>query len=95
MPPLYLTQQLAKVRIRKGRLLVEHEGETLAHLPLGHVSEVVLFGNIGLSTPAIGVLLARGIDVVFLTVDGGLQGAPFRRADAARAAAQGTIPRLG
>lgn len=74
MPPLYLTQQLAKIRIRKGRLLVEHEGETLAHLPLGHVSEIVLFGNIGLSTPAIGVLLARGVDVVFLTEDGRFKG---------------------
>ncbi len=74
MPPLYLTQQLAKIRIRKGRLLVELEGETLAHLPLGHVSEVVLFGNIGLSTPAIGVLLARDIDVIFLTEDGRFKG---------------------
>jgi CRISPR-associated protein Cas1 len=71
MPPLYLTQQLAKLRIRKGRLLVELDGEQLLHLPLGHVSEVVLFGNIGLSTPAIGTLLGRDIDVVFLSEDGG------------------------
>ncbi len=74
MPPLYLTHQLAKIRIRKGRLLVEKDGETLAHLPLGHVSEVVLFGNIGLSTPAIGALLGRDIDVVFLTEDGRFKG---------------------
>ncbi len=74
MPPLYLTRQLAKIRIRKGRLLVEHEGETLLHSPLGHVSEVVLFGNIGLTTPAIGTLLARGIDVVFLSEDGVFKG---------------------
>jgi len=74
MPPLYVTRQLAKVRLRQGRLLVEHEGETLAHLPLGHVSEVVLFGNVGLSTPAIGRLLSRGIDVIFLTEDGAYKG---------------------
>ncbi|GAB4537445.1 MAG: CRISPR-associated endonuclease Cas1 [Anaerolineales bacterium] len=74
MPPLYLTQQLAKIRIRKGRLLVEQDGETLAHLPLGHISEVVLFGNIGLSTPAIGMLLAKGIEVVFLSEDGRFKG---------------------
>ncbi len=74
MPPLYLTRQLSKIRIRKGRLLVELDGEPLLHVPLGHVSEVVLFGNIGLSTPAIGTLLARDIDVVFLSEDGVFKG---------------------
>ncbi len=74
MPPLYLTHQNAKIRIRKRRLLVELDGETLVHLPIGHVSEIVIFGNIGLTTPAIGRLLDEGIPVVFLRKDGRYRG---------------------
>ncbi|GAB4396853.1 MAG: CRISPR-associated endonuclease Cas1 [Anaerolineales bacterium] len=89
MPPLYLTQQNAKIRIHERRLLVELDGEELLHVPLGHVSEVVVFGNVGLSTPAIGRLLDEGIAVTFLREDGGYRGSlsagltphvPLRRA---------------
>ncbi len=74
MPPLYLTQQGAKIRIQRRRLLVEREGERLLHVPLGHVSEVVLFGNVGLTTPAITALLRAGVDVVFLDENGAWKG---------------------
>lgn len=74
MPPLYITQQGAKIRIHQSRLLVELEGEKLLHVPLGHVSEVVVFGNVGLTTPAVGQLLDCGLDVVFLREDGAYRG---------------------
>ena len=74
MPPLYVTQQGAKLRIENNRLVVEQESETLVTVPLGHVSEVVLFGNIGLTTPAIGALLNQNVDVVFLKQDGTFRG---------------------
>jgi CRISPR-associated protein Cas1 len=38
------------------------------------VTQVVLFGNIGLTTPAIDVLLQRGVEVVFLTRRGEYRG---------------------
>lgn len=78
MPPLYLTEQGAKLHIDNRRVTVsaEREGqsETLASVPLIHVSEVVIFGNVGLTTPALKTLLKEGIDVVFLGIDGAYAG---------------------
>jgi len=74
MPPVYVVQQGAKLRIDNRRLQIEREGEVLLHVPLAQVSEVVLFGNIGLTTPAIDSLLAQGTEVVFLTQDGAYRG---------------------
>jgi CRISP-associated protein Cas1 len=74
MPPLYVIQQSAKLHISNRRLHVDLDGETQATLPLAHVSQVILFGNIGLTTPAIDSLLAQGIEVVFLTQRGEYRG---------------------
>lgn len=78
MPPLYVAHQGARLRIQNRRLTVEAaEGDPppiLANVPLGQVSQVVLFGNIGLTTPAIHALLSEGIEVVFLTQDGDYRG---------------------
>lgn len=79
MPPIYVVQQGSKVRISNQRLTVnlEHENEkpvTLTSMPISQVSQLVLFGNIGITTPAIGWLLDQGIDVVFLTQDGNYRG---------------------
>jgi CRISPR-associated protein Cas1 len=74
MPPLYVVQQGAKIRIQQGRLSLERDGETLLQVPLGHVSQVVVFGNVGLTTPAIGALLGKNIEVAFLSEDGQYRG---------------------
>ncbi len=70
MPPLYLTEHGARLEIENRRATVTREGETLASVPLIHVSEVVVMGNVGLTTPAMKTLMKAGIDVVFLTQDG-------------------------
>lgn len=74
MPALYVIQQGAKLCIQNRRLLVVQEEETLASAPLVHVSQVILFGNIGLTTPAIGALLSENKEVVFLTQSGDFRG---------------------
>ena len=74
MPPLYVVQQGAKLRISNRRLRIELEGEELANVPMAHVSQVVLFGRIGLTTPAIDALLASNKEVVFLTSRGDYRG---------------------
>ena len=74
MPPLYVIQQQAKLRIGNRRLQVELEGEVLASSPLAHVSQVVIFGNVGLTTPAIDALLEQNTEVVFLTQRGDFRG---------------------
>jgi len=78
MPPLYVVQQNAKLRIHNRRLQVElDEGghtQVLASIPLAQVSQVVIFGNVGLTTPAIDALLAQNTEVVFLTQRGDFRG---------------------
>ena len=70
MPPLYITEQGAQIRITGRRLVVSKGEAELAVVPLVKVSEVVLLGNIGLTTPAIKRLLREGIDVLFMQRDG-------------------------
>jgi len=70
MPPLYVIEQGAKLSCDGRRLVVSKEDAELSSVPLVHVSEVVLMGNIGLTTPAIKLLLLENVDVVFLTQDG-------------------------
>jgi CRISPR-associated protein Cas1 len=74
MPPLYVVQQNAKIRIENRQVTVELDGTELSSIPIGQVSQVVLFGNIGLTTPAIGALLLAEIEVVFLTENGAYKG---------------------
>lgn len=79
MPPLYVVHQNAKLRVRNRRLEVEREtenerAEVLASVPLAQVSQVTLFGNIGLTTPAIDALLDQGCEVTFLTQQGDFRG---------------------
>lgn len=103
MPPLYLVQQNAKVRIQNRRITVVREQEdgdeeTLVSLPLAHVDQVVIFGNVGLTTPAIDALLAQNCEVVFLTQNGEYRGrltgemtphVPLRRAQYQRLSSSG------
>lgn len=78
MPALYVVQQNTKLRINNRRLQVElDEGgdpQVLTSIPLAQVSQVVLFGNVGLTTPAIDALLAQNTEVVFLTQRGDFRG---------------------
>ena len=70
MPPVYVTEQGTKLSVKGRRLAIAKDGVELIVVPLVKVSEVVLFGNVGLTTPAIKMLLRQGIDVVFLRRDG-------------------------
>lgn len=72
MPPLYLMHQGAKIRLINRCMLIEssQDGNILKNVPLGHVSEVVLFGNISLTTPAIHGLLKANIPITFLSSRG-------------------------
>lgn len=78
MPPLYLVQQNTKIRIRNRRVQVEDESvdppEVLASIPLAQVEQVVLFGNVGLTTPAIEAFLEQNSEVIFLSQRGEYRG---------------------
>jgi len=78
MSTVYVVQQLSKIRISNRRLQVENDQEdnheVLLSVPLAQVTQVVLYGNIGLTTPAMDALLAQDCEVVFLTEQGEYRG---------------------
>jgi len=65
MPVLYLTEQGATLRKEGDLLVISKEGQELKRVPAIKVEQVVVLGNINLTTPAISYLLEHGIDCVF------------------------------
>ncbi|MBO0798380.1 MAG: CRISPR-associated endonuclease Cas1 [Blastocatellia bacterium] len=74
MATLYLTEQGSKVRKEQNRLVIERDGHTLGEVHEFKIDRVVIFGNVQLTTSAIGFLLDRGIDTAFLSLYGKLKG---------------------
>ncbi len=70
MATIYITKQGAMVGKTSERLKITLKKEILLDLPLIKVSEVVLFGNITVTTPAIKLLAQKGIGVTFLNKNG-------------------------
>jgi len=70
----YVTVQGARV-VREGRHLLVRLGDDIHHtLFIGKLEQLVLCGNITLTTPALSLLLREGIDTVFLRRDGRYRG---------------------
>ncbi len=65
MAVLYITEQGATLRKEGDLLVVSKDGQTLQEVWAIKVEQVVLFGNIHVTTPAIHYLLKEGIDCVF------------------------------
>jgi len=72
--PLYLVEQGSQLTREGRRLLVSKGEETLARVALIQVSQVIVFGNVGISTPALKLLLDEGVEVVFLSIYGKFYG---------------------
>jgi len=64
---LYLTEQGSRVARDGHVLVISREGETLDQVPAAVVEQVVIFGNVGITTPALVYFLKNGIDCVFLS----------------------------
>ncbi len=74
MAPVYVREQGAVVRRQGERLLVTRQKERLLDLPMLHVDQLVLFGNVQLTSQAMAILLQKEIDVVFLSQYGKFRG---------------------
>jgi len=74
MTALYLTEQGAVLRRVGERLVVTKDHQVLQDVPVIHVEQVVVMGNVQLSTPAVALLLQRDVDVVFLSSHGRFRG---------------------
>lgn len=68
--PLYVTDCRTHLARREGQLAAVRDGEVVASAPFPCLSEVVLFGPVGISTPALHTLLRHEVPVVLLRADG-------------------------
>ncbi len=74
MPTLYVVEPGARIEKEHHRLLVTKEDEVLLRVPLVHVTQVVLVGNVGVTTPALHALLEVGAPLLLVRRSGGLLG---------------------
>lgn len=74
MPNLYVTETGARVEREHNRIVVSKGREALLDVPALKVSQVVLVGRVGVTTPALQMLLERDIDLVLLNSYGEFQG---------------------
>lgn len=72
--PLYVQSPRAYVRKDGERLVIEVEKEKVATAAYGDTSQVVLFGNASLTTPALHECLVREIPVTWLSYGGWFMG---------------------
>jgi CRISPR-associated protein Cas1 len=71
---LHLSTPGSRASTRGGRLLVHHQGEALASIPLERVQAVVVHGNVDLTGGLLRELLSRDAPVVFTTGTGRVVG---------------------
>ena len=71
----YLNHQGARVTKKSENLIVfDSKGEKLQELHLYHLEQVVIFGNISISTQALSCLLEYDIPIVYLSIHGKFKG---------------------
>ncbi len=74
MSQLYLTQQGTKLQKDHGQFVLSLPEQGQIKIPMTEVEQVMVFGNISLTTPTIAACLTRQIPVVFLSQSGTYRG---------------------
>lgn len=74
MSTIYVKEQGAVVGRDGERLVIRKGGAVLEEVPIANVSEVALMGNVQLTAQAVATLLAKEVDVVFLSTYGTFRG---------------------
>lgn len=74
MATLYLNEQQSIVKKRDGYLIVQYPDKRKVEVPLIKVTQVVVSGDVTLTTPALHILLEMGIEVCFLSLFGHFRG---------------------
>ena len=72
--PLYLLEQGSKLGREGRRLVITKDGETVARVAVIQISQVIVFGNIQITTPALRLLLDEGVEVTLLSQHGQFYG---------------------
>jgi CRISPR-associated protein Cas1 len=74
MATLYLNEQQSIVKKRDHYLIVQYQDRRKMEIPLIKVDQVVVSGDVTLTTPALHTLLEMGIEVCFLSMYGQFRG---------------------
>ncbi len=74
MAVLYLAEQGSTLRKDSNTFVVSKDKEVLQKIPASKVEQVVIFGNVNLTTPVINYLLDQGVDCVFCSTTGKYHG---------------------
>lgn len=74
MTTIYVKEQGSVVGRNGERLVIRKGGAVLEEVPMANVSELALMGNVQLTSQAVATLLAREVDVVFLSTYGKYRG---------------------
>ena len=74
MPTLYVLEPGARLEKEYQRLLVVKDDELLLRVPIQRVTQVVLIGRVGVTTPALHALLHAEIPLLIVNRSGKLQG---------------------
>ena len=74
MPTLYVLEPGARLEKEYQRLLVVKHDQILMRVPLQRVTQVVLIGRVGVTTPALHALLRAEIPLLIVNRSGKLQG---------------------
>lgn len=67
---LYLQEQRSFVGKRSEHLIVKKDGQEIQRIPIAAIRQVVVFGNVQLSTQAIETLSILGVPIVYMTLFG-------------------------
>jgi len=78
MSVVYVREQGATVRKTGEQLRVTQKGHQLFDLPLANLEQLVLMGNVQITTPAAALLMKHGVDVVFMGFYGEHRGRMFK-----------------
>jgi CRISPR-associated protein Cas1 len=64
---MYVTHEKCYVRAEGGHLRLTRHGETLGTIPLIGLKTIVILDNVNLSAAALDLLLANGIDIIYMS----------------------------
>jgi CRISPR-associated protein Cas1 len=87
MAVLYVTEQGSTVNLTAGRIVVRKGDERLQDMPVFKLEQIVVYGNVHLTTPVVAHCLRQGVEVAFLGSGGKYRGrlqGEFTRNAAAR-----------
>jgi len=71
---LYIDRQKVRLRKKDKRFIVEEEGKVAVDIPSFRINQIIAFGGVELTIPALSLLFQENIDMVFLSKKGKFKG---------------------